>query len=320
VEWLNYHHLLYFWLVAREGTVGAASKELGLAQPTVSAQIKTLEESLGERLFQRKGRNLVLTDTGRMVYRYADEIFSLGNELLDTLQGRPTGGPVRFSVGIADVVPKLVTHRLLDVAIQELDALHLVCYEGKPPDLLARLAVHELDLVLADRPIGPDVNVRAYNHRLGASGITVFAAARDAPRYRKHFPRSLDAAPFLYPTRNTVLRRSLEVWFEKLGIRPYAVAEFEDSALMKVFGESGAGVFAAPTVIEADVIRKYRVRAVGRTDEVKEEFFAISAERRIRHPAVIAITEAAREDFFSDGHEGGSRARRPARSGHPKKL
>jgi LysR family transcriptional activator of nhaA len=299
MDWLNYHHLLYFWHVARLGSVSAAARELHVTQPTVSAQIRSLEEQIGEKLFRRAGRGLALTETGRLAFRYAEEIFTLGRELVDSLSGRPTGGPVRFNVGVADVVPKLVAHRLLSAASASSEPLHLVGYEGKPTELLLRLAAHELDLVISDAPVGSDVQVKAFNHRLGESGITIFAPAKEAPRYRRRFPQSLEGAPFLLPTSNTTLRRSLDQWFERTGVRPAPVAEFEDSALMKVFAQAGDGLFAGPTVIEREIVRQYRVRPVGREDSVKERFYAISAERRIRHPGVAAIAESARDDLFA---------------------
>ncbi len=247
MQWLNYHHLLYFWVVAKEGTIAAACKELNLAQPTISAQLRALERSLGEKLFTRVGRNLALTETGRVVYRYADEIFSLGRDLLDTVQGRPTGRPLRFNVGVADVLPKLVAYRLLEPALHLPEQVQLVCHEGSPPELLTRLAVYELDLVLSDSPIGPDVKVRAYNHLLGVCCVSIFVTKELASKYRRRFPKALDGAPFIIPTANTALRRAMEHWFDFEDIRPSVFGEFEDSALLKVFGQAGVGLFAAPT-------------------------------------------------------------------------
>jgi LysR family transcriptional activator of nhaA len=298
MEWLNYHHLLYFWVVAKEGTIAAACEELMLAQPTISAQIRTLEKALGEKLFRRSGRYLVLTETGRVVYQYADEIFSLGRELTDTLKGRPTGSPVRFNVGVADVLPKLVAHRLLEPALNLPERVRLVCYESTQAELLAKLAIHELDLVLSENPIGPDVQVRAYNHLLGECGVSIFGTKDLADSYRRRFPASLDGAPFLLPTSTTALRRELEYWFDAEDIRPAVVGEFDDSALLEVFGQAGAGLFAAPDVIEKEVRRQYGVRVIGRVKSVQERFYAISVERKVKHPAVIAIAHAAREKLF----------------------
>ena len=298
MEWLNYHHLHYFWVVAKEGTIAAACEKLHVAQPTISAQLRSLEKSLGEKLFKRVGRSLVLTETGRTVYRYADEIFPLGGELLDTLRGRPTGNPLRFRVGVADVLPKLVAHRLLEPALKLPETIQLVCHESTPAELLARLAIHELDLILSDGPIGPDVRVRAFNHLLGECGIAIFGSKELAAAHRRRFPRSLDGAPFLMPASNTSLRRSLDFWFDSEDIRPSVVGEFDDDALLKVFGQAGAGLFAAPGVIEKEICRQYGVRIVGRVESVRERFYAISVERKVKHPAVIAIAHAAREKLF----------------------
>ncbi len=298
MEWLNYHHLLYFWLAAREGGVSRAAAHLHLAQPTVSAQIHALEEALGEKLFTRAGRNLVLTDIGRLVYRYAEDIFSLGRELLDTVKDRPTGRPLRLTVGIVDVLPKLVAYRLLEPAFNLGSPIRLVCREGKTERLLVELGVHEIDVVLADRPSEPTVKVRAFNHLLGDCGVTFLGTDALARAHRRGFPRSLDGAPFLLPTENTTLRRSLEQWFAAHAVRPTAVGEFEDSALLMVFGQAGLGVFAAPSIIEAEIRRQFRVHRIGRTEDVRERFYAISVERKLKHPAVIAISEAARRKLF----------------------
>ncbi|MFN0134713.1 MAG: transcriptional activator NhaR [Phycisphaerae bacterium] len=294
----NLNHLQYFWMVAKEGTIAAACKKLHLAQPTISTQLKTLERRLGHRLFERRGKNLVLTDTGRVVYRYADDIFSLSGELLDTLRGRPTGSMLRLTVGVADVLPKLIAYRLLAPALSMPEKVQLTCVEGTTNDLAARLSVNELDVVLADRPISPQIKVRAFNHLLGECTVTVFGASSLAPRYRADFPRSLDGAPFLYPTENTVLRRSLDQFFDESSIRPLMAAEFEDSALLKVFGQSGIGLFAAPSISEDEIQRQFGVEIVGRLSDVIEHFYAISIERRVKHPAVLAITETARRRTF----------------------
>ena len=294
MEWLNYHHLLYFWTVAREGTVTKASEHLRLAQPTLSSQIRALEEAFGEKLFVRAGRRLVLTETGHLVYRYANEIFSLGLELTDTLKGRPAGRGTRLVIGITDVLPKLVACRLLEPALSLPDPVRIVCLEGKLDRLLAALAIQELDIILADDPCSPLTKVRAYNHLLGECGISFFAAQPLADSRRRKFPMSLNGAPFLFPTDNTSLRRSLDHWFNLQGIRPAVVGEFEDSALLKAFGEAGHGIFAMPTIIEAEIKRQYSVLVVGRTKAISERFYAISIERKLRHPAVVAITEKAR--------------------------
>ena len=299
MEWLNYHHLLYFYTVAREGSVTKASKVLRLAQPTLSGQIRKLEESLDEKLFARDGRNLVLTDVGRMVFRYAEEIFSIGREMQDALRGRPTNRPARLLVGISDAVPKLVCHRLLRTALELEEPVELVLHEGKTNDLIAALALQEYDMVLTDAPLGPPVRVRAFNHSLGGCHIAFFGPPKLARRYRTDFPQSLDGAPLLLPTPNTTLRHSLDLWFDSLDIRPEMVAEIEDTALMKVFGQHGSGLFAAPVIVADDLRKTHGVQLVGSVEAVREEFYAITVERRIRHPAVAAIAHAAREGILA---------------------
>jgi LysR family transcriptional activator of nhaA len=295
MEWLNYHHLLYFWTVAREGTIARASLELHLAQPTISGQIRALEDQLGEKLFQRSGRNLVLTDMGRVVYRYADDIFSIGRELMDTLRDRPTGRPMRFQVGVADEVTKIIAYRLLEPALRLPVPIQIVCRDGAPERLLTDLATHSLDLVIADTPVSPSIKVKVFSHALGETPVTVFGIAKLAAPRRKNFPRSLDGAPFLVPTGGKTLRRTLDQFFEQQQIRPRIVAELDDSALLTTFGQAGAGLFVAPTVLEKEVMRQFGVTVVGRLDAVRERYFAISVERRLKHPAVVAISEAANE-------------------------
>lgn len=298
MEWLNYHHLLYFWLVAREGSLARASAELRLAQSTVSGQIRALEVALGEKLFTRSGRRLVLTEIGRVAFRYAEEIFTLGRELQDTLKGRPVGRPLNLVVGVADVVPKLVAQRLLEPALELAEPVRLICREDKPDRLLAELAVHGLDVVLADSPVGPSSRIKAFNHLLGECGIVFFATRELAAVHRRGFPQSLDGAPVLLPTENTALRRSLDQWFTTRGIRPRVVAEFEDSALLNVFGQRGNGLFPAHAAIADEVRRQHQVFPVGRVEEVRDQFYAISVERRLNHPAVLAISEEARRKLF----------------------
>lgn len=302
MDWLNYHHLLYFWVVAREGSVTRASEQLYLSQPTISAQIHALENALGEKLFAKSGRNLALTEIGRVVFRYAEEIFSLGRELTDTLKGRSStrsgSRPVRFFVGIADALPKLIAYRVLEPALRLTEQVYFICKEGKPERLLAELAVHELDLVLTDAPMNPNIKVKAYNHLLGECGVTIFATTKTATSYKRKFPQSLNGAPFLLPTENTSLRRSLDQWFEAQGLKPVAVGEFEDSALLKVFGQTGVGLFAAPSAIEEEIQKQYGVQVIGHIDSIREHFYAISVERKLKHPAVVAISEAARQELF----------------------
>ncbi|UCE77280.1 MAG: transcriptional activator NhaR [Gammaproteobacteria bacterium] len=295
---LNLKHLRYFWAVAANGSIARASEILHLTPQTISGQLRELEEQLDAKLFQKSGRNLVLTDTGRVVFSYADEMFRLGDELQDVLEGRIPGAALTLTVGVAMVVPKLLAYRVLEPVLRMPDPVRLVCQEAPLADLLADLSVHKLDLVLADSPISPALNIRAYNHLLGESGISFFAAAKKARNYTAGFPHSLNGAPMLMPTASSALRRMLEQWFERQEIKPLVVAEFEDRALMKAFGEADAGIFTSPTAVEDDVVGKYGVRVIGRTDAIKERFYAISSERRIKHPAVSAITETARSELF----------------------
>ena len=298
MERLNYHHLLYFWMVAREGTVARAAVQLRLAQPTLSGQVHALEDALGEKLFERAGRGLRLTEMGKVVYGYADEIFALGRELAGSVKGQPSGRPLRLAVGVSDAMPKLVAYRLIEPALALARPVRLVVQEQSTERLLAALALHELDVVLTDRVAPPGVSVRAFNHLLGDCGVTLFASPRVAARYRRGFPRGLDGAPFLLPGETSTLRRGLEQWFEKQRIQPRIVGEFDDSTLIEVFGQAGKGVFAAPSIIESSVRRQYGVSVVGRLERVREHFYAVSAERRIKHPAVVAITESARRELF----------------------
>jgi LysR family transcriptional activator of nhaA len=296
MEWLNYHHLLYFWTVARTGSVAAASKELRLAPPTISNQIGKLEESLGEKLLRRSGRGLVLTDMGRIAMRYADEIFSLGQEFTSTMKERPTGRPLRFCVGIVDVLPKFVAFHLLEPALHLGIPLRLICREDRPDHLLADLAMHEVDVVLSDTPASPVVNIRTFNHLLGESGVTFFAPKK-LTRLKKGFPRSLDGAPFLLPLENTAFRRDLNEWFYSQKVHPLVQGEFADFALLRVFAEEGFGIFAAPSVIE-EQLRAYGFQRIGKTNRITVRFYAISIERQLQHPAVVAVCGAARSTLF----------------------
>ncbi len=298
MDWLNYHHLLYFWTVAREGTIARAGEKLHLGQPAISTQLRQLESSLGVKLFQKSGRSLELTETGRTVYRYADEIFSLGRELTDTLKGRPTGKPVRFVVGIVDLVPKLVAKRLLEPALQLPEQLRLVCIEDSLERLLSELALHNVDIVLSDTPVTGAMKIRAFNHLLGESPIAVFGTRDLARKYRRGFPQSLDGAPFLMHGRASSVRRSLETWLESHDLHPLIRAEFDDSALLKVFGQAGEGLFVSPSLIKDEICRQHEIELVGEIPAIREHFYAISAERRLKHPAVVAISESAREDAF----------------------
>lgn len=298
MEWLNYHHLLYFWAVAREGSVAGACKRLHLAQPTISGQLKVFEEAIGERLFERAGRGLALTDMGRLVFRYADKIFGLGREMIEALKGRPTGRPLVLTVGISDVVPKLIAYRLLKPALSFKDPVRLVCHEDHTERLLASLALHDLDIVLTDAPIPPSLKLKAFSHLLGECGVVVMGAPPLIRRYRKGFPGGLADAPFLLPLEGTALRRSLDQWFDRLKLQPRIVGEFEDSALLKSFGQEGAGLFAIPDIIAREVSASYGVSVLGAIPHLSERFYAISAERRLQHPAVLAVADEARKKLF----------------------
>lgn len=299
MEWLNHHHLLYFWTVATEGSIARASEVLHLTPQTISAQIKSLEESVGQPLFERRGRNLVPTEAGQVVRRYADEIFGLSRELLDTLKGRKVGRALQLRVGLSDALPKLVCHRLLEPAMHIGEPVQLLCREEGVERLLAQLALHQLDLVLNDAPMPAHVHVRAFNHLLGQCGVVWMAAPSLAKQARRRFPASLETLPLLLPTADSALRRSLDVWFERTGMQARnIVAEIADSALLKAFGEAGDGIFPVVDVIADSVARHYGVQVVGRADDVTESFYAITIERRIRSPAVNAICETARSSFF----------------------
>lgn len=293
MAWLNYHHLLYFWTVATKGSLAEAARILNLTQPAISAQIKTLERSLGVALFSRRGRRLELTEVGRVVARYAEQIFTLGRELQETLAGAAPDHRAPLRIGVVDALPKLLVHRLLGPALDGPGASRLVVTEGKLDRLLADLAIHEVDVVFADAPAPPSVHVRTFSHLVLESGITFFAAPRLAGRLRRGFPGSLQGTPLLAPTANTSLRRTLDAWLAARELTPAIRAEIDDSAVLKVFGEQGLGVFAAPTVVADDVVRRYRVRPVGVADGAREQVYAITVERRISHPGVLAITEAA---------------------------
>ncbi|MEZ4362702.1 MAG: transcriptional activator NhaR [Kofleriaceae bacterium] len=299
MEWINYHHLRYFWVVAKEGGLVPAGKVLRVSHPTLSAQIHTLEEQLGEKLFTKVGRRLVLTEVGQVVFRYAEEIFTLGNEMLDTLRGRFTGQSLRLDVGIADAVPKLLVRRLLQPAMSLPEPVRLVCHESSYDKLLAELAGHALDIVISDAPVPPGSPMRVFHHLLGETNVELFATKELAQTYRRGFPRSLDGAPMLLPLESSPLRRALNQWFERQRIKPRVVAEFEDSALLKVFGADGVGLFPAPAAVRKEVMSQGEAVRVGCVDGVTERFYAVTAERRLKHPAVVAISEAAREELFA---------------------
>lgn len=297
MEWLNYHHLYYFWVVAREGGISRASPVLYLAPPTLSAQVKRLEDSLGEKLFERVGRRLELTEMGKVVYRFAGEIFSLGHEMVETVKGRPTGRPLRLVVGVADVVPKVLVRRLLEPARALPGKVRVVVREDPYDRLLAHLASQDVDIVIADAPVGPGGRVRAFNHLLGSSPVCFFAAPGLARSLKRGFPRCLDGAPLLLPTENTQVRRPLEQWLARRGLSPDVVGEFEDAAMMRTFGEGGDGVFVGPAAIADDVCRAGRLRLLGQAQGVTESFYGIVIERRVQSAAVQAVLEGARREL-----------------------
>jgi LysR family transcriptional activator of nhaA len=294
LEWLNYHHLLYFWLTEREGGVTRAAKALHLSHATVSAQIHALEEALGEPLFLRHGRGLVLTDMCRIVYGYADEIFSLGRELMHTVRGRPTGGPLKLSVGIVDVVPKLVARSLIAPALSLEQPVQLFCREDDAESLLAQLMDHRLDVVLSDGLPGAESSVRAYGHLLLRSAVAAYAVPPLAARLRRNFPHSLAGAPVLLPSQGTALRRALDAFFRDLGVVPRIMGEFDDSALLKAFAQDGLGVLFAPMAVEGPINEELGLSSLGRVGSVRARFFALTSERRIKHPAVVAMSKGAR--------------------------
>jgi LysR family transcriptional activator of nhaA len=285
-------------MVAKRGSIAKACEALRLAQPTISGQLRSLEESLGEKLFVRQGRRLVLTDAGHTVYRYADEIFALGSELTDVLKGRPRNRPVPLMVGVSDLIPKLIAYRILEPALSLRGGVQIECYEDTPEKLLLSLSAHELDLVLTDAPAYSAVRVRVFNHLLGSSAVGLFASPPLANFYRKNFPDSLTGAPFLLPMKNSAFRQVLDQWFEAHSIRPRILGEFQDTALLTTFGQTGAGIFAAPLAIEREVRKRYRVSKLGDLSKEVTEYYAISAERKIKHPAATVIAEVAKHRLF----------------------
>ena len=291
---INYKHLHYFWVVAKQGGIARASERLHLTPQTISGQISLLEQSLGETLFNKVGRNLELSETGRLVLSYADEIFSLGSELEQALHDLPSDRPMVFKVGVTDVVPKSIAYRLLAPAMALPDSVRIVCKENSVDNLLGELALHRVDMVIADGPIPSGLNVRGYNHALGECGISFLAVPKLAKTIRKNFPQSLDGAPLLLPSEINVVQARLLQWLDSLHVYPRVIGEFDDSALMKVFGQAGAGIFIVPSAIDDEVAKQYGVQIIGRTEEVREQFYAISVERKLSHPAVVAITETAR--------------------------
>jgi LysR family transcriptional regulator, transcriptional activator of nhaA len=291
---LNYNHLLYFWTVAREGSIAKAAETLFVTPQTISGQLKLLEESIGKPLFNRIGRRLALTESGHVMKHYADDIFTLGGELAQRMESDLPGTPFELNVGVVNSIAKLIAYRILEPALRNESNLKMVCFENDLDKLLADLAVLRLDIVISDRPIPAGLSVKAYNHQLGESAVGFFAAKHRASYYQKNFPHSLDKARMLLPVNSSALRRRLDDWFEHNEIRPFVVAEFDDSALMKAFGEAGVGVFPAPTAIAEKIENMYNAKLIGEASGLTEKYYAISPERKIKHPAVRLITDNAR--------------------------
>lgn len=297
---LNFKHLRYFWMVAKTGSIARAAEQLHLTPQSISGQLSEFERSLGVDLFRRVGRNLEPTDAGRSILSYAEEIFTIGDELLDVLRDQKAKKPLPFRVGIADSVSKSVAYRLVEPALKLDEPVRLICREGRLASLLAELSIHRLDMIIADRPMPTNLNVRGYSHLLGESGLTVFGARRLAKELSGSFPAVLDKAPFLLPGEDVAIRPKLIQWLEANDLRPHIVGEFDDSALMKSFGQGGAGLFVAPTAIADHVREQYKVTEIGRIDSVVEHLYAITTERRITHPAIVAISKVARQDVFGE--------------------
>ena len=296
---LNFKHLRYFWMVARTGSIARAAEQLHLTPQSISGQLSEFAESLGVELFRRAGRNLELTDTGRRMLSYAEEIFSTGDELLEIIRDQSLRTAMAFRVGCADSVSKLIACRLVEPALNLAEPLRLVCREGRLASLLADLAVHRLDLIIADRPMPSHLSVRGFNHLLGESGMTVFAAPALAASLAGGFPACLNGAPMLLPGEDFAIHHRLLQWLEKTGLHPRIVGEFDDSAMIKAFGQAGAGVFFAPTEIAEQVARQYGVVELGQVATLVEQVYAITTERRMSHPATVAISQTARQDLFA---------------------
>ena len=293
--WLNDCHLLYFWTIAREGSIARASAYLHLTPQTISGQLKLLEEAVGEPLFHRVGRGLVLSDTGVLVKQYADEIFSIGAELAQRVSDKQPGAPLSVNIGIVDSIPKLIAYRMLEPVLSFDSPVKLSCREGSLEKLLAELALHKIDMVLSDRALPTGLGVKAYNHSLGSSDVGLFVQKKQAAKYTRKFPASLNHAPFLLPAIDSTMRHALEEWFQQISVSPRVVAEFEDSALLKTFGAAGVGIFPAPSAIADEVEKMYNARLIGTATGVSETFYAISPERKLKNSAIVRINEVAHE-------------------------
>ncbi|MDD2050983.1 transcriptional activator NhaR [Pseudomonas putida] len=296
---LNYRQLHYFWVVAKTGSIVRACEQLNLTPQTISGQISLLEQTFGVELFRRVGRRLELTEAGRQTLPYAEQMFQLGGELEAMLRARPDEQQILFRVGVADVVPKSIVYRLIAPTMELAETIRITCREDKFERLLADLAIQRLDLVISDSPMPTHLDIKGYSQKLGECGISFFATPALAERYGEDFPHSLHGAPLLIPGAETVVRSRLLRWFAELQIQPRIIGEFDDSALMQAFGQSGSGVFIAPSVIAEEVKRQYSVQLLGQTDAVSESFYAISVDRKVKHPAIVAITEGARRELFT---------------------
>lgn len=290
MEFFNYNHLRYFWVAAKEGGLTRAAKKLHVSQPTICTQIQSLERVLGEKLLRRSGQGLALTEVGQQVFSFAEEIFALGGDLLNTMKQRPSLRPLRVNIGIVDSLPKLVSHDIIKPIFHLPQAVQVLCAEGKAPDLLNQLAAYRLDIVLSDEPAPASAHVKAFNHQLGECGISFCAEPKLATRLKHKFPQSLHGAPALLPAPGSALRRSLEKWFREKGVEPRLLAEFDDAALMKVVAADGLGFFPLPSLAVNEAVARYGVCVIGQTEKCQQQFFAISTERRLIHPAVVAIT------------------------------
>jgi len=298
VEFLNYHHLRYFWVAAKEGGLTRAAEKLRVSQPSICTQIQALEHALGDKLLRRTPRGLALTEAGQKVFSFAEEIFSLGEDLLSTMKQHPTTRPLRVNIGIADSMPKLLTYRMLKPIFHLSQTVQASCCEGKMPDLLAQLATYRLDVVLSDEPAPASGNLKTFNHLMGECGVSFCAEPILAARLKRHFSASLRDAPALLPSPNSALRRSLEKWFLEHRISPNIVAEFDDASLVKVAATDGLGFFALPSLVAREAVIRYGVQIIGQAPTCIQQFYAISAERRLTHPAVVAITSQAEASLF----------------------
>ena len=299
MDWLNYHHLRYFWTVARKGGVRKAAEALHVSQPSVSAQLRLLEEALGEKLFRRSGRNLVLTSMGELVLSYADDIFNTGRELMSAVKQRPENRALRLNVGMTDSLPKSIAFEMLKPAFQFPEPVHVICRQAEIGPLVNRLQSHLLDIVLADEPVSSALKTKTFNHRLGRSTVTFCATTKLAKQLRRDFPRSLDHAPALLPTSNMGMRAALDTWFNAHEIRPRIVGEFEDASLMEVAASGSLGFTAVHTAAAGEMTRQYDLEIIAEAKDCTTDFYAITAERRVKHPVAVAITEHAHTQMFA---------------------